>query len=145
MPNPRYLVYPNYENETGEPTVELLRKMEKAKEVYHKNLDRFCNEWHFDINEMSHIEGVYLIGSHATEKKWDNDTSDLDLKLVNPCALPMWLHLYKKNVLDPQLNGGKEKKRWIDLFFAREEYQVLPPRWNLTDYWIKLGRDKNLL
>ena len=138
MPNPRYLVYPDYDNWMGEPTVELLEKMERAKNVYFKNLGAFCRKYSFDINDMSHIEKVYLIGSHATEDEWNDGTSDLDLKLVNPAALPMWLHTYKRNVLDPQLNSGKEKKRWIDLFFAREEYQVLPPKWDLTDYWISL-------
>lgn len=138
MPNPRYLVYPDYERETGEPTVELLGKMEKAKNTYHKNLPAFCKKWGFDINDMCHIEGIYLIGSHATESEWNNDTSDLDLKLINPAAPPMWLHLYKREILDPELNAGKEKFRWIDLFFAREEYQVLKPRWDLTNYWIGL-------
>jgi len=138
MPNPRYLVYPDYEKEIGEPTVELLGKMEKAKHTYHKNLPEFCKRWGFDINDMCHIEGIYLIGSHATEDEWNNDTSDLDLKLINPAAPPMWLHLYKREILDPKLNAGKEKFRWIDLFFAREEYQVLKPRWDLTNYWIGL-------
>lgn len=109
MPNPRYLVYPDYERETGEPTVELLGKMAKAKEVYFKNLGAFCRKYSFDINDMSHIEKVFLIGSHATEDDWSNETSDLDLKLVNPAALPMWLHSYKRHVLDPALNAEKEK------------------------------------
>jgi len=138
MPNPRYLVYPNYEKETGEPTVELLDKMAKAKEIYYRHLGRFCNKWHFDINEMSHIEDVFLIGSHATEDEWDNETSDLDLKLINPSALPMWLYQYKREILDPKLCAGMEKFRWVDVFFAREEYQVLKPRWKLTDYWCEL-------
>ena len=139
MPNPRYLVYPNYERETGEPTVELLGKMEEARNVYYGNLAKFCNMWHFDINDMFDISAVYLIGSHATEDEWHDDTSDLDLKLVNPSALPMWLYQYKRSVLDPTLNAGKEKRRWIDLFFAREDYQVTKPRWDVTDYWVKLG------
>jgi len=138
MPNPRYLVYPNYENEKGEPTVELLGKMQRAKGVYFRNLGGFCRKYFFDINDMSHIEEVYLIGSHATDEEWNDETSDLDLKLVNPAAPPMWLHLYKKEILDPTLNRDKEKKRWIDLFFAREDYQVMPPRWNLTKYWMDL-------
>jgi hypothetical protein len=138
MPNPRYLVYPDYTGEIGEPTVELLRKMEKAKSIYFTNLPAFCEKWSFDLNDLGHIEGIYLIGSHATDNEWNNDTSDLDLKLINSVAPPMWLHLYKRDVLDPELNAGKEKFRWIDLFFAREEYQVLKPRWNLKDYWFDL-------
>lgn len=138
MPNPRYLVYPDYDKETGEPTVELLDKMSRAKDVYYTNLARFCMKHIIDINDMSDIERVYLIGSHATDTDWHNETSDLDLKLINPSVPPMYLHQYKREVLDPKLNQGEDKNRWIDLFFAREDYQVTKPRWDLTYYWMRL-------
>lgn len=128
MPNPRYLT------EEGEPQVELLKKLSLAKQTYFNNLEQFCKKYSFDLNELSSIGRVFLIGSHATENDWDDDSSDLDLKLVNSKAIPENLWRYKREVLDTKLHVG-EKKRWIDLFFAREDYQVTPPRWDLTRYW----------
>jgi len=128
MPNPRYLT------EGGEPQVELLRKLSLAKQTYFHNLYSFCQKYSFDSRELSAIEKVFLIGSHATEKDWNDESSDLDLKLVNSVALPENLWRYKREVLDPKLHIG-EKKRWIDLFFAREDYQVTSPKWDLTKYW----------
>lgn len=130
MPNPRYLT------EKGEPTVELLQKMSIAKHVYFENLKNFCEKYSFDFDSISDIENVYLIGSHATENEWNNESSDLDLKLVNPSAIPENLWRYKREVLDPLLHVG-EKRRWIDLFFSREDYQVTSPKFSLGKYWDK--------
>jgi predicted nucleotidyltransferase len=130
MSNPRYLT------QKGEPTVELLQKLSRAKKTYFENINSFCGKYSLDSDEFKNITGVFVIGSHARDNGWDDDTSDLDLKLINNLALPEYLWKYKKEVLDPALCVG-EKRRWIDLFFAREEYQVLPPRWNVTEYWNK--------
>jgi predicted nucleotidyltransferase len=130
MPNPRYLT------SDGEPTVELLKKLSLAKDVYFRNLESFCNKHGVEINDLRDIHNVFLIGSHAQDTGWNDNFSDLDLKIVNPLAIPEYLWKYKKEILDPSLCVGK-KKRWIDLFFAREEYQVLPPRWSLIEYWNK--------
>lgn len=132
MPNPRYLT------REGEPSVELLRKLSRAKSVFYDNLPKFCKDNFFDLKELNTIERVFLIGSHATDSEWDNDSSDLDIKLINPRAIPENLWRYKKTILDPILcDQEKEKRYWIDLFFARELYQVLEPRWDLTGYWNK--------
>lgn len=131
MPNPRYL------SRTGEPTVELLDKLTLAKRVIVSNLPWFCDKWGYDPSELAVVKSIYLIGSHAEEKKWKNPTSDLDLKVVNPEALPENLHNFRREVLRPLLMQG-EKHRWIDLFFVREEYQVLPPSWDLTSYWDRI-------
>jgi len=132
MPNPRYLT------EDGEATVELLRKLSLAKRVYYVGLNRFCEKEVLDRKQLATIKAVFLIGSHAEETSWDNSTSDLDLKLINPDAIPENLWRYKREVLDPTLcNPDTRKRDWIDLFFAREEYQVLHPRWNLTKYWVQ--------
>ncbi len=128
MPNPRYLT------SQGEPTVELLKKMSFAKKVYYENLDKFCEKWAIEKKDLENITNVYVIGSHATEKDWNDDTSDLDLKLVNPNAIPENLWRYKREILDPHLHLG-EKKRWVDLFFAREDYQVTNPKFSVVDYW----------
>lgn len=130
MPNPRYLT------EKGEPTVELLQKMSLAKKVYYENIDSFCQKWSINQNDLTDIKEVYLIGSHATEAEWQDEKSDLDLKLVNPSAIPENLWRYKKEVLDPKLHLG-EKKRWVDLFFAREDYQVTNPKFPVGEYWNK--------
>jgi predicted nucleotidyltransferase len=130
MPNPRYLT------EEGEPSVELLKKLSHAKRIYFRNLEQFCDKYVLETGDFRDIRNVFLIGSHATDKEWDDSTSDLDFKLVNPSATPEYLWKYKKEILDPQLCIG-EKKRWIDLFFAREVYQVLLPRWELVNYWNK--------
>jgi len=128
MPNPRYIIG------SGEPTVELLDKLSTAKEIFTFNLEWFCRKYGLDPLELSDIRGAFLIGSHAKESGWRNETSDLDIKLVNPSAIPQDLFRYKREVLDPLLHKG-EKKRWIDLFFAREDYQVTLPRWDITPYW----------
>lgn len=128
MANPRYLT------DEGEPTVELLKKLSHAKNIYFRNLEQFCEKYVLEPRDFRDIRNVFLIGSHATDKEWDDSHSDLDLKLVNPSAIPEYFWKYKKEILDPQLCIG-EKKRWIDLFFARELYQVLLPRWDLTKYW----------
>jgi hypothetical protein len=132
MANPRYLT------ENGEPQVELLKKLSMAKEVYLSNLEEFCKKegmlW--EIENFKTIDGVFLIGSHAEEEKWNNLTSDLDLKLINSKALPANLWMYKKKILDPKLcPQGTEKQYWIDLFFAVKDYQVLEPKFDLTKYW----------
>lgn len=132
MPNPRYLT------REGEPSVELLKKLSLAKSVFYDNLPRFCENNFLELTELNTIEGAFLIGSHATESDWDNDSSDLDIKLINPKAIPENLWRYKKEILDPLLcNQEKLKRYWIDLFFARELYQVLDPKWDLTKYWNK--------
>ena len=128
MPNPRYLSI------HGEPTVELLQKLLRAKQVFYGNLEWFCEKNAFDAKELGDIQGVYLIGSHAKDEGWHDQQSDLDLKLINPSALPADLLEYKRKVLDKLLHEG-EKYRWIDLFFVRELYQVTDPKWDLTRYW----------
>jgi len=135
MPNPRYI------SNNGEPTVELLQRLTQAKQVYFSNLSWFCEKQAFHPNELEKISEVYLIGSHAQENGWHNDTSDIDFKLINKEALPEQLHVYKREVLDPVLHIG-EKKRWIDLWFAREDYQITSPRWNLTSYWDSISIEK---
>lgn len=130
MPNPRFI------DREGNPTVELLNKLAKAKEVYLGNLENFCEKWEVDKEKMKLVEGVYLIGSHATENSWEDNNSDVDFKLIVPSALPMDLFRYKKEILDPILcPRDQQKRRWIDLFFVHSEYQVLPPRYDLTKYW----------
>lgn len=133
MANPRYL------SRTNEPTVELLQKIARAKQVYFGNLEEFCSHQSIDSSELKKIDKLYLIGSHATEGEWHNDTSDIDFKLVMPDAIPMDLFNYKRKVLDPILCSPEgEKFRWIDLFFVREDYQVLNPRFDLTQFWNKI-------
>ncbi|MBT4135625.1 hypothetical protein HOD75_02900 [archaeon] len=129
MPNPRYLT------NDGEPTVELLRKLTHAKKIFTRELDGFCDSWGYDPNEIGWVENIYLIGSHAEVSGWTNDTSDLDLKIINSKAFPQALWDYKRRVLDPCLCEGDEKRKWIDIFFARRDDQVLYPRWELTEYW----------
>jgi hypothetical protein len=130
MPNPRYLT-----NE-GEPTVELLQKLSLAKGIYLNNLPEFCDRHFFDVSDFLDIQNVFLIGSHAEKRGWNNDTSDLDFKIVNPTVIPEHAWKYKRDVLDPMLKIG-EKRRWVDLFFAREIYQVIEPKWSLIKYWNK--------
>jgi len=121
----------------GEPTVELLQKLTRAKQVFYGNLEWFCEKWGYDAQELKIVEGVYLIGSHAKEQGWNDETSDLDFKIVNSQALPESLHRYKREVLNRLLNQG-DKKRWIDLYFSQRSDQVLPPSWDLTEYWKRL-------
>ncbi|MEM4181828.1 MAG: hypothetical protein QXX68_01595 [Candidatus Pacearchaeota archaeon] len=133
MPNQRFL------DKEGNPTVELLLKLERAKKVYLGNLENFCQENFIFPDDFRLVEKVYLIGSHATENNWDNERSDVDFKLVVPNALPMDLLEYKRKVLDPILKQKtEEKRRWIDLYFVHSDYQVLPPRFDLTDYWYNI-------
>jgi len=126
MPNPRYFI--------KKATPELVKKLAIAKKVYLENLTPFCEKYCINSEPFRDITGVFLIGSHAEENEWDNETSDLDIKLINPSAVPDYLRVYKQQVLDPQLHLGK-KPNWIDLFFARELYQVLNPRWDITQEW----------
>jgi predicted nucleotidyltransferase len=116
MANPRYI------SKQGEPTVELLQRLVRAKETYFSNLEKFCELHHIHPDEMKKVDEVYLIGSHATESDWHNETSDIDFKLVIPDALPMDLFRYKREVLDPLLcPKDQEKFRWIDLFFCQRK------------------------
>jgi hypothetical protein len=129
MPNPRYLSY------EGEPTVELLMKLYNAKKVYFNNLDSFCKKMCFDRDNFYDIKRVYLIGSHAEEDKWHNDTSDIDFKLVLPNMIPQNLFEYKRRILDNKLCSSERKRDWIDLYFVKEDYQVDGPRWDVTRAW----------
>jgi len=135
MANPRYL------SNEGEPTVELLMKLYKAKKVYFENLDNFCDKEFVDKNSLKEFEKIYLIGSHAENEKWCNDTSDIDFKIVNPTAIPENLFRYKRKVLDKILCSSERKRDWIDLFFVKEDYQVLNPRYDLTEHWNKIKLD----
>jgi hypothetical protein len=140
MPNPRYVrVRKEGKIFVAEPTVEFLSRLATAKEVYHTNLNWFCDKHGFCKQDFLDIQGVYLIGSHATDNDWQDETSDLDLKLVNPTALPADLHLYKREVLNPLLCRSPEKKRWIDLYFVHDEYQVMPPRYDVIQHWKDLS------
>jgi hypothetical protein len=136
MPNPRYIINPDHNNWTGEPTQELVEKLKRARDYFFKRLCFFCNKYGFDINEIANTERVFLVGSHAEEKKWHNDTSDLDIKLVNSSARLSHLYLYKYKVLDPGLNAWKDKSQWIDIYFAHDEREVFTPRWDITNSWI---------
>ncbi len=135
MPNPRYI------GKNDEPTQEMISKLEIAKTVYLGKLEEFCQgqgvPW--ELENMKNITNVYLIGSHAYEFKWDNDKSDIDIAIVLPDALPEICHLYKRKVLDKILcPNNLEKRRWIDIFSLREDYQVLKPRYLLTQQWNNL-------
>ncbi len=136
MPNPRYLSH------IGEPTPELLDKISLGKNVIYSNLNWFCEKWSCDPAVLGQVDRVYLIGSHAKPRGWKNDTSDLDIKIVNGNTemMPHYLHLFRKEVLRPLLCRG-EKHRWIDFYFVKEEYQVLSPKWDLTPYWNKIEID----
>jgi hypothetical protein len=136
MPNPRYM------SSQGIPSVELLRKLNMANSVFYGNLDWFCNKWGFLEKEFVDIQGVYLIGSHAQLNGWKDETSDLDLKLLVPDAIPQNLHQYKREVLDRLLCQGP-KKRWVDLFFAQREDQIMDPRFDVTFYWNELCQKRD--
>jgi len=123
-----------YLNNKGKPTEKLLEKLACAKKVYLENLTTFCNKHFLDISSLREIKSIFLIGSCAADNFGEN--SDLDLKLVNPLAIPENLLRYKREVLNPLLcNPDKLKRDWVDIYFAREEYQVSFPRVNLTNYW----------
>jgi hypothetical protein len=130
MPNPRYFT-------SERATDELLEKLGLAKKVYLKNLNLFCKRYCLDSSDFKKVENIFLIGSHAEEEKWSNKTDDLDLKIVNSSVISDYLLRYKREILDPKLHIG-EKPNWIDLFFARELYQVFEPRYELIDYWNKI-------
>jgi hypothetical protein len=134
MPNPKYIIKPNYQIGIGEATPELVGKMKNARNLFFRHLCSFCNQYGFDINEIAQTERVFLVGSQATEDKWTEE-SDLDLALVNSSVMISHLNSYKHKVLDPMLNVGKGKKDWTDIFFARNEEEVSNPRWDITDYW----------
>lgn len=131
MPNPRYI------SGEGIASVELLKKLDRARAVFCGNLGWFCEKYSILERELGDVQRVYLIGSHAEFEGWKDETSDLDLKLLIPEATPQNLHQYKREVLDPLLCRGK-KKRWIDLFFAQRDDQVMDPRFDLTTYWNEL-------
>ena len=98
-----------------------------------EHLCSFCNQYGFDINDIAQTERVFLVGSQAGDK-WNED-SDLDLVIVNSAARISDLHSYKHRVLDSELNRGKRKKDWIDLYFVKDEEEVSTPRFDVTDYW----------
>lgn len=129
MANPRYL-----SADGKEYTVELLGKLALARQVFESNLDWFCTKWNYPVEELRRVDKVYLIGSHAEDEGWHDDTSDIDFKIVNGAAVPENLHRYKREVLDPLLHRD-EKRRWVDLFFVGEDYQVTPPRFDITQAW----------
>ncbi len=128
MPNPRYLT------KDGEPTVELLDKLGTAKKIYYGGIKEFCEKYYLDENDFKNVKKIFLIGSHAKDTAWCDETSDLDFKLIVDSVSPTNLLIYRREVLDKKLKQGN-KKRWIDLFFAKREDMVLDPKWDLTDYW----------
>ena len=139
MPNPRYLgLRKQGDLYIPEPTVELLKKMTTGKEVYMANLNWFCDKYGLPMDEFLDIQKAYLIGSHASVDDWQEETSDLDLMLVNPSVMPANFHAYKREVLNSLLCRGIEKKRWIDIYCVREEYQVNEPRVEITNAWKNL-------
>ena len=111
MANPRYI------GRNGEPTIELLNKLNRGKQVFLANLEWFCEKQALNRMELEDIKGVYLVGSHAGEKGWHDDTSDIDFVLLNPKATPENLHRYKREVLDRLLHEG-EKRRWGRFIFC---------------------------
>lgn len=134
MPNPRFI------NQQGEPTAELIGKLRRAVQVYYGNIGWFSEKWNVPLEELKGIQNVFLIGSHAGEEGWKDETSDIDFGFVIPTLLPEVAHRYKREVLDRMLHEG-EKRRWIDLFFVRENYQITNPRWELTPYWENIQRE----
>lgn len=113
MPNPRFIT------SNGEPTVELLMRLSKVKDTYLGNLDIFCKKYFLDKNNFEEIQNIFLIGSHANNSGWKNDTSDVDFKIVNPFVIPEFLWKYKKETLDPKLCTGKKEDGMI--FFLLEK------------------------
>ncbi|MEK6835311.1 MAG: hypothetical protein AABX61_03550 [Nanoarchaeota archaeon] len=130
MPNPRYI-------KDGKPTEELEFKLKMAHYIYVSELEPFCKGYSFEheLENLRNVKGVYLIGSHATDSKWDNENSDIDFKLLIPNMLPEAFDQYKRKVLDAMLHIG-EKKKWIDLFAVNESYKVISPYFDLTSLWI---------
>lgn len=135
MANPRYVSRDN------EPTVELFMKLYKAKKVYFENLDIFCEKEVIEKKGLEVFDKIYLIGSHVEQDGWNNDTSDIDFKIVNSEAVPENLFRYKRKVLDTILCSSERKRDWIDLFFVGADYQVLDPKVDLTIYWNQIKLD----
>lgn len=129
MANPRYL------SREGESTVELLMKLCKAKKTYYENLGDFCKKEFINKDSLLKINKVYLVGSHASEDSWMDDTSDIDFVFVNPYAIPENLFRYKTKVLDKLLCSSERKRDWIDLYFVRNDYQVTNPKQDITRDW----------
>lgn len=136
MPNPRYL------SKEGIPTPELLEKLHTAKLAYFGSLPLFNQKWGTDKSGLEKIVKVCVIGSHANDQGWKDETSDLDLKLVTPEMDAELVRDFKNNFLRRLLCQG-EKRHWIDLFFVHEEYQVTPPRFDVTEYWDKIDISKH--
>lgn len=135
MPNPRYL------SNEGEPTVELLMKLYKAKKTYFENLDAFCEMEFVDKSSLMNFENAYLVGSHASENNWMDDKSDIDFVFVNSMAIPENLFRYKRKVLNKILCSSERKRDWIDLYFVRKDYQVTEPRFDITNSWEDIKLD----
>ena len=138
MPNPRFM------SREGEPTPELLERMTLAKQVIYANATWFAEKYPpIQAEELRRADKVYLIGSHAGCIDWNDDTSDVDIAIVNmtPELLPEYLHRYKRKVLRPLLCVG-EKRRWNDVWFLKEDYQVREPRCEITDHWNRLSVKK---
>ena len=129
MVNPRYI-------NNGKPTEELEFKLKMAHYVYMSELEPFCKGFSYEheIENLKNVQGVFLIGSHATESEWDDENSDIDFKLLMPNMLPAAFDEYKRKILDSKLHIGK-KNKWIDIFAVNELYKVDPPRYNLTYLW----------
>ncbi len=129
MPNPRYI-------KDGKATKELLFKLNLAHYVYLSELEPFCKGFGYEheLENLRDVEGVYLIGSHANDGGWGNDTSDIDFKLFIPKMLPAAFDEYKRKVLDAKLHIGR-KLDWIDMFAVNEKYKVDKPYFDLTHLW----------
>ena len=129
MPNPRYI-------KDGKATEELEFKLKMAHYVYMSELELFCKSFSFEHESetLRNVQGVYLIGSHAKDSGWSNDTSDIDFKLFIPNLLRDAFNQYKRKVLDVKLLTG-EKPNWIDLYAVNERYKVDSPYTDLTGLW----------
>src|SRR3989344_3678661 len=129
MPNPRYVM-------NGMPTDELKFKLKMAYYVYYSELEPFCKGfgYEFELENLKKVKGVYLIGSHAEDSGWSNDTSDIDFRLLLPDMLPAAFDEYKRKVLDSKLHIGK-KPDWIDIFASQRNDQIFKPRFDLTGMW----------
>ena len=129
MSNPRYF-------KDGKATKELLFKLNMAHYVYLNELEPFCKGYGYEheYQNLKNVKGVYLIGSHAENSGWSNDTSDIDFKLVIPDMLPAAFDEYKRKILDSKLHIGK-KPDWIDLFAVNERYKIDQPYYDLTRIW----------
>jgi len=135
MPNPRYI-------KDGKPTEELEFKLKMAHYVYMSELEPFCKGYGFEheLENLRNIQGVYLIGSHATVSEWDDENSDIDFKLFMPEMLPEAFDQYKRKVLDAMLHIG-EKKKWIDMFAVNRNDRVEYPFFDLTNMWKEFNQE----